>query len=271
MRCIFCKTNLDSSTSVEHIVPRSLGHNEHVLEPGVVCDSCNNYFASKVEGRVLASNFFRDLRFRNNVPSKKGRVPPAIGCCPSAGVAIEFRRDTSGLSIGVRSEEDEAAFVAALQSRQSGSLWLPIIAGNDTDARVMARFLGKMAMECLASCLTVVTGGQDEIVDHSELEPLRRFVRYGEGPDWYYTERRIYPEGEIFQPDSDPEAFEVLHEFDLLYTEEKELYFVCAIFGIEFAINMGGPSTDSYNAWLNAHNGGSILLDERLKPNLTKR
>ncbi len=36
MRCIFCKTDSDSSRSVEHIIPESLGNTDYVLPPGCV-------------------------------------------------------------------------------------------------------------------------------------------------------------------------------------------------------------------------------------------
>lgn len=267
MRCIFCKANSNSSISREHIVPRSLGHNEHVLQPGIVCDACNNYFASKVEEPVLSSAFFRDLRFRNVIPSKKGRVPPGIGFFPRAGVAIELRKDAFGWSVSAQKEKDNSAFATALQSGESGSFWMPIIERNDVDVRVMARFLGKMALECLASHMITSKGGQDEIVDHPQLDPLRQFVRYGQGSDWGYSERRIYTEGARFESSDCPEPHQILHEFDLLYTKDKELYFVCAILGIEFAVNMGDSSIDGYSAWLDTNDGGSILLDDELKSN----
>ena len=49
MRCIFCKKDSCNSRSVEHILPESLGNEEHILPAGIVCDRCNNYFASSVE------------------------------------------------------------------------------------------------------------------------------------------------------------------------------------------------------------------------------
>lgn len=270
MRCVFCKSNSSSSTSVEHIFPRSLGNNEHVLPPGVVCDSCNNYFASKVEERVLSSAFFRDLRFRNCIPSKKGRVPPAVGVFPRAGVAIELRKGASGLSVSAHREKDNAAFVTALRSSERGSFWFPAIEQNDTDPRMMARFLGKMALECLASRMISSDEGYEEIVDHPQLDPLRNFVRYGQGPDWCFSERRIYVEDARFESSDCPEPYQVLHEFDLLYTENKALFFVCAILGIEFAIDMGDRVIDEYFNWVAANKGGSILLDDGLKTNRTE-
>ena len=75
MKCIFCKHDSSSSVSVEHVIPESLGNKKTVLPKGAVCDSCNNYFASKVEKPVLASGEFTQLRFNQLLKNKKGRVP----------------------------------------------------------------------------------------------------------------------------------------------------------------------------------------------------
>jgi hypothetical protein len=75
MKCIFCKNNSDNSKSAEHIIPESLGNKEHILPVGIVCDSCNQYFASKVEKKVLELPYFRSVRHRSRIKSKKGRIP----------------------------------------------------------------------------------------------------------------------------------------------------------------------------------------------------
>lgn len=75
MRCIFCKNESNNSSSQEHFIPQSLGNTKHVLPPGVICDSCNSYFARKIEGPVLGSPMFRLLRADRLVPNKRGKVP----------------------------------------------------------------------------------------------------------------------------------------------------------------------------------------------------
>lgn len=52
MRCIFCKRNSNSSRSVEYIIPESLGNEEHVPPPGVVCDACNNSRSCSSKGKM---------------------------------------------------------------------------------------------------------------------------------------------------------------------------------------------------------------------------
>jgi len=74
MNCIFCKKNSENSKSIEHIIPESLGNKSHILDIGIVCDKCNNYFATKIEKDVLAQPYFQSLRHRNYILSKKNKL-----------------------------------------------------------------------------------------------------------------------------------------------------------------------------------------------------
>lgn len=74
-KCIFCKQDSTNSQSVEHIIPESLGNEELILEKGVVCDKCNNYFSREIEGPILNLNGFKQLRFYEMIESKRGRIP----------------------------------------------------------------------------------------------------------------------------------------------------------------------------------------------------
>lgn len=75
-RCIFCKCDSSSSSSVEHILPESIGNKNDVLPQGIVCDKCNNYFSRKIEKQVLNSGVIKTVRSRLQIESKKGRIPP---------------------------------------------------------------------------------------------------------------------------------------------------------------------------------------------------
>ena len=75
MHCIFCKTDSSSSRSREHIIPESMGNASHFLPRGAVCDACNGYFARKIEGPLLETPFFRQLRFGMQIANKRGRIP----------------------------------------------------------------------------------------------------------------------------------------------------------------------------------------------------
>ena len=74
MRCIFCGREAKGGRRVEHIIPESLGGGDWcVLPPGVVCDSCNQYFGSKVEGVATADYPLNVTRLMNGVITKKGK------------------------------------------------------------------------------------------------------------------------------------------------------------------------------------------------------
>jgi hypothetical protein len=101
----------------------------------------------------------------------------------------------------------------------------------------------------------------DEIINKKELDEIRNYVRFGMGPSiWPYYLRRIYNEDELFKDGE--ESFQVLHEYDLLFTEGKESYIVVAIMGFEYCLNLGGPFLDGYLAWLSENNNKSPLYLE---------
>ncbi|WP_373005075.1 HNH endonuclease [Sulfurimonas sp.] len=71
-KCIFCNSNENTFTSLEHIVPHSLGNNVLVMEKGWVCDTCNN-ICSAFESRVINHSLFGAERAMLGVITKKGK------------------------------------------------------------------------------------------------------------------------------------------------------------------------------------------------------
>lgn len=211
MRCIFCKSQSELSHSVEHIISESLGNTEHTLPRGVVCDSCNNYFARKIEQPVLDSPMMRLLRSDRKIPNKRRRLP-------------------------------------TFQQYESPDL---------PDYRLMSRFLAKAALEALAFKTLSISESNTEIVDKIGLDDLRNYARYNRGKTWPFAYRTLYPVNAIFEEDST--FYEVLHEFDVFYTDTMELYFVLTILGVEFVVNLGGLGLDSYEQWLKLHDYTSPL------------
>ncbi|HEX4407548.1 MAG TPA: hypothetical protein VH206_02130 [Xanthobacteraceae bacterium] len=62
----------------------------------------------------------------------------------------------------------------------------------------------------------------------------------------------------------------MVHELDFLVTKLNEVYFVLAIFGEEFTINMGGPDIEGYIRWLKENNDKSPLHTGRNSDELPK-
>ena len=257
MRCIFCKRDSSRSKSIEHIIPESLGNKEHILPVGVVCDDCNNYFSNHVEGPLLNTDFFRDVRSRMKIPSKKERIPTVDAIVLPSKVMVELTNDELGKGVFAKNEKDTLRLINSLSTHKTGSIIVPI--PQFPEENIVSRFLGKVAIEVLAFRLLGIEKGLDEVIDKPELDELRQFARYGnQKTQWPYYKRRIYPEDKLFYEEGYG-YFDVLHEFDLLYTKSNELYLILAIFGIEYCINMGGPEIDGYIEWLKENNYKSHL------------
>jgi hypothetical protein len=147
----------------------------------------------------------------------------------------------------------------ALLHQREFKLVLPYVPEPDPD-RTTSRFIAKVGMEVLACKTVSVPSSNDEIVNHPQLDELRRYVRHGQpNVAWPVHMRRLYPPDEVFPADAKSGSYQVLHEFDLLYTEDKEMFAAIAIFGFEYVINLGGPEIDGYVRWLREHADKSPL------------
>src|SRR5260370_11045731 len=78
-QCLFCRQN-DSFdfTRVEHPIPESLGNDNETLPAGFVCDTCNQYFGSKIEARMLAAPPFNIERTAQAIRTKKRKLPTYV-------------------------------------------------------------------------------------------------------------------------------------------------------------------------------------------------
>jgi hypothetical protein len=256
-RCLFCKNPSGTSRSVEHVIPESLGNSLHVLPSGVVCDTCNNYFARKVEKPFLDSAAVRALRASQGIPNKRKRLigQPAIAL---GRFPVTLYRPYNAMGI---IDVPTAEGTRALLSAKSGTI---IVAAEHEppNDHVVSRFLAKTALEALALNGSRAGLGLDELIDHSQLDLLRDHARKGDPRfSWSYSIRRIYDPDKTW---TDPDGiYQRVHEFDFLVTERSEWFFVLAIFGLEFAINLGGPEIDGYHMWLGTHDGVSPLYFEK--------
>lgn len=248
MRCIFCKRDSANSKAVEHVIPESLGNVEHVLDRGVVCDGCNNYFASKIEEPLLADPYFRYQRSVANIPSKKGRPARVSGIHPASRTEIEIVRhlDGSGVSVGAAFEKDENRWIDWVQKSNGGRIYIPIPVLPEGE--VVSRFLGKTAIECLALAVADEPQGIESLVDAHEFDALREFARRGSGENWPFHNRPLYPADFAFS-DRKSGSYEVLHEWTYLQLGSG-LHFVLALFGVEYCINMETSEIETYRAWL---------------------
>lgn len=233
-----------------------------MLPPGIVCDRCNNYFARKIEGPLLDSIYFKDLRSQMWIGNKRGRVPPMQGILPHLGMGVNVWSDWRSLAVEPWDPARKGDFERSLLAGRSGRLLLPVSRPADVDRRLMSRFLLKVAMEALAFRTMEVRGWRKKLLDTEALDPLRRYVRVGDQPPtWDYSRRRLYAHDALFY--SDPDVYEVLHEFDFVYTDNKRLFFFLAIFGEEYGIDMSDPDPTHCLAYLKAQEGVSPLYPSK--------
>jgi hypothetical protein len=257
-QCIFCRGDATQSRSVEHIVPESLGNFEHTLPSGIVCDRCNNYFARKIEGPLLETDYFRHLRSMMAVPNKRGRIPPMSGHISHSKIPINIGMDATGIFVEPKDRSRASELERSLLAETQGTLLVPIPHKSQVDPHLMSRFIGKVAIEALALRVMQVDGWREELLSNEGLEALRKFVRVGEKPkEWQFHRRSLYRFDQRFRDGTD--TFEMLHEYDFVYTDKNLLFFILAIFGEEFAIDMGNPDIQSYEDYLREHDGASPL------------
>lgn len=267
MKCIFCKQNSDNAKSVEHIIPESLGNKSHILEKGIVCDKCNNYFATKIEKNVLEQLYFKNLRHRNDILNKKNKLPTEFGFVahPQGGKIEIINKHNNVIEINVDNKE----IYNLIKEQKIDKLYIPIITQPENDNIYLSRFLGKIALEALAKKVSPVENWNKDFIEHEGLDDLRNYVRFGKGKFWEYKQRKVYEEFDGFKDISNPEKpeiYQMLHEYDFLYIENKYLFFICIIMGIEYTINIRESTLELYDEWIkNNKNKSPLERDYQIK------
>jgi hypothetical protein len=276
MRCLFCKEPSSEGRSVEHILPESIGNRTRTLAPGIVCDPCNNYFARKVEGPVLAHDSFRNLRARWQIPNKQGVMPRWRGEISGANIGIGLRLGADGYPevtlerAGDRERADR--FIAEAMHSGPGAV-LAFSEELEPPKREMSRFLAKMAFEALAQRHTwTEDGSHDNLIDHPHWDAIRDWARRGKGvaAHWPYSQRVIAPELSYMHLEESNTWVRAGFIYDIFMTKRRETYFGLCLYGYEWVINLGGPSIKGYEEWL-VDNANISPLVERLGSKLVKR
>ncbi|WP_156532394.1 HNH endonuclease [Agrobacterium vitis] len=235
MRCIFCKKSSSSSKSVEHIIPESLGNKRHVLPKGIVCDGCNNYFSRKVEKQFLDLPAVRQLRFQQDIESKRGNIPSISGLIAPDIPALLTKYPKYDFTSVQVSEPDLARILQA----KEGTMLFPL-AGDLPNTPVVSRFLAKIALEAMALRLAEFPEGIAYICDEAQFDVLRDHARKGYVSPWPVHIRTIYHQnGKTFGPKGNAE--QIVHEFDFLVTDQSEWFFSWRFSGWSLRSTWEGP------------------------------
>lgn len=255
MHCIFCKRSTESSKSKEHILPESLGNYNTVLQRGIVCDKCNNYFSIKIERPLLESPYFKFLRFSHRLPNKRGAIPYST-LFSSAGVNVDMQiEQDDNLSICATKETCEGILIKHILNNSSLTLYQPI--PNGPDPLLLSRLLAKMGLEYLALRISHIPGWEDDVIYHIALDDIRNHARLGGPSVWSFTGRDLYSSKNNF-PDGSCNV-EILNEMTLLYTDECNLIFIACILGIEYGIDLSNRYPAPYLDWLSQNRFESPL------------
>jgi hypothetical protein len=246
-------------------MPESIGSKKRVLQPGIVCDRCNNYFAIKIEQPILSHPSMRNLRAWYQVPNKRGKYPSVLGHITGTEIKIGLGLGPDGLlRVEPERARDREHLDSVMGSGLAGNLATPLLFKFEMDPpkREMSRFLCKMALETIAETFSLKAVGTEELVDEPFFDDVRSFARYGNNyPEWPYSQRRIFPEETVMRHSKTNEWVQVGFGCRWFMNGHKETLFAFCFYGVEFVINIGGPSITGYLEWLIEHDNISPVVE----------
>lgn len=73
--CLICRRSDGGFSSVEHILPESIGNTEKMLPAGVVCDRCNHGPLSQIDRALGGFLPIEMMRTWHGIPAKSGSLP----------------------------------------------------------------------------------------------------------------------------------------------------------------------------------------------------
>ena len=209
---------------------------------------------------MLESIKFKQIRHYQEIPSKRGNIPTLSGVILPVRIEVEIGHDLDGNTYILSSKESQSVKLADfMKNGASGKLIIPKV--ENIDKKLMSRFLAKVALEILVYKSMSYCEWRSEIVDNAGLDALRNYARFNIGSKiWEFSHRRIYNANSFFDGN-----YQVLHEFDLLMTNDNELFAIICIFGEEYTISLCRPEIEGYEAWLIENQYLSPLYSDKNK------
>ena len=230
VRCLFCRTEAGAFTRDEHTIPESLGNTDQVLPPGRVCDSCNQYFGTRVEQPALATPPFAIGRALSAVPTKKRRMP---GYGRHGEPEIQGSGYYEALLLG------HADYVVGSPEDGRVDLAIPM---QDADYRHILRLLLKMGLELVE--LEV----DDTDAFGTEFDPARKLARYApRGTHWQLGYASL-PRA-VLQESSESDGEEVhhqLYQYQVGTLPDGQTYLIFVLRMQLFACMLTTPSLQAF-------------------------
>ena len=166
--CLYRCGSGAESTQTYHVLPRSASTLDITLEPGRVCDRCNEYFATKLEAHFVQRHPGSSERLRYVATTRK-KKPPRFET--TRGTAI--RRNNVGTH--------ELAYPLdnlSWEELPNGDLrFFGTFQGLPFDATIISRLLAKISLEFLVT----VSDTSPYWPYLPSFDQLRRYARCGDG------------------------------------------------------------------------------------------
>lgn len=174
IECLFCRGK-GPFTTVEHIVPKSLGNDSDILK-GVVCDKCQNYFGKAIEKEALENTPFAFWRTFICIPTGRKKLPSVSLNPPDKGV-LPSNHAHSDVGLGFTAHEDLSVSVdiddpAIIKKIMSGEKTSFDVVLSPWHLSIMGRFLGKMGLEYAAL-------SDYELAMSEPFDEIRAYIREG--------------------------------------------------------------------------------------------
>lgn len=168
--CLFCRGG-GPFTTVEHIIPESLGNDTDVLR-NVVCDQCQNYLGRAVEKPAFDSTPFGFWRTVLGTKTKAGALPNFDSRPPTSGAFRAEHPFTDNFHIVANDDTSTTLKVTrSAISLASENPQLKIVL-SPWHIFTMGRFLAKIGLEYLAL-------SKPDIAMSASLDQIRNYVRRG--------------------------------------------------------------------------------------------
>lgn len=239
-KCLFCLSNNASFSRKEHVIPESLGNDDLILQEGFVCDSCNQYFGSKVENEVLNNPPFNIERVAADIKTKKGKSP-------FAQLGPNFFMYPNGLDQIVLYGIPNDVYIK-MDSEKRRFILIP--KGNND--LCIVRMLLKIGLEAL-----IFSGKFDPY--QSEYNGARRFARYADPGSYWDLGYAVYPKREdlIISERFDEYGSILKHQiyqYEIGQMSNGDLIFNFVFRNHIFACSLTSPSIEGYVTGFNLLN-----------------
>ncbi|WP_159887021.1 HNH endonuclease [Paenibacillus puerhi] len=244
-RCLFCLRRDVSFLKIEHVIPESLGNDDLVLPLGYVCDSCNQYFGSKIEGEALNNPPFNIERVAANIKTKKKKSPLA-----------QLDSNLFIYPLGLDHIILTGEYSNVLIKTDSTSLLIP--KHSHKQDSFIVRMLLKIGLEAL-----LTEGNIDPYT--SDHDRARRFSRFADPGSFWEFGYTVYPEKEdltlsVRYDDYGELITHQIYHYEIGKMTSGDIILFFAFRNHLFACNLTSPSVEEYVEGFNALNSIKMTI-----------